>query len=64
MTVGDLKKHLEQYPDNYEINFSWGLEFSRLRPRGAEVVNMEFNQVVYKDKNGKWHVDDPLGELN
>ena len=60
MTIGELKKHLEGLPESHEITFAGGLEFYRLKGRGGNLVNMEFNQSVYKTKEGKWVVDDPL----
>lgn len=52
LTVGELKKELEGYPDHYELYFG-GLDFYRLKQRGPKLVQVEFNQTVYKDKNGK-----------
>ena len=58
MTIGELKKQLEGWPDDDEITFSGGLDFYRLKQRGPRLVNMEFNQLVYKTKEGKWVVQD------
>lgn len=52
LTIGELKKHLEGYPDHYELYFG-GLDFYRLKQRGPERVQMEFNQQVYTDNDGK-----------
>ena len=33
--------------------------FYRFKKRGADTVQLEFNQTIYKDaKTGKWHVDE------
>ena len=52
ITVGDLREHLAIYPDHYEIDFC-GLEFYRLKTRGENSVQMEFNQQVYLDPAGR-----------
>jgi hypothetical protein len=51
MTVGDLKRHLSVFSDDYRIDFS-GLDFYRLKRRGDLLVQVEFNQQVYRDKRG------------
>jgi hypothetical protein len=58
MTVGEFKKMLEGWPDDFELTFSGQLEVSRLKKRGDNLVDVEFNQTVYKDQNGKWCVID------
>jgi len=52
ITVGLLKEHLASYPDHYELDFG-GLEFYRLKLRGPEHVQVEFNQQVYLDGTGR-----------
>lgn len=49
ITVGMLKQALEGIPDNHELDFS-GLEFYRLKRRGPELIQVEFNEMVYRDK--------------
>jgi len=44
MTVGDLKDRLAGWNDDWEIQFN-GLTFYRLKVRGDELVNMEFNEI-------------------
>lgn len=51
-TVGTLKRALESYDDDDELDFG-GLEFYRLKKRGPHLVRVEFNQTVYKDSDGK-----------
>ncbi len=42
ITVGELKRQLEQFDDDAELHFE-ELEFYRLKIRGPKVVQMEFN---------------------
>ena len=51
-TVGDLRRQLSVYPEHYEVDFS-GLDFYRLKQRGDELIQVEFNQPVYRDANGR-----------
>lgn len=48
LTVGEFKKMLSYYDDDTEITFN-GLDFYRLKTRGDNLVQVEFNQSVYKD---------------
>lgn len=57
LTIGDLKEMLREWPDTIEIQFSGGLEFHRLKWRGDGLVQVEFNENVWRDSNGSWHVD-------
>ena len=50
ITVGDLKRMLGAYPDDAELSFS-GLDFYRLKQRGEGLVQVEFNQLVYKESD-------------
>lgn len=52
ISVGRLREELSAYPDHYEISFS-GLEFYRVKTRGPELVQVEFNQPVYLDETGR-----------
>lgn len=52
ITVGELIDHLKIFPRNFNIDFC-GLEFYRLKQRGKKSVQMEFNQPVYLDKQGR-----------
>ena len=49
ITVGEMKEMLEGWPDDMELSFN-GLEFYRLKQRGEKLLQVEFNQFVYKDK--------------
>ena len=49
MTVGDLKRILEDWPDDWNIEFN-GHTFNRLKKRDAEMVNMEFNEICRIEK--------------
>ena len=42
LTVGDLKSMLSGYENDMELNFS-GLDFYRLKQRGPNLVQVEFN---------------------
>ncbi|MGP9808637.1 hypothetical protein ACT3TQ_10025 [Halomonas sp. AOP12-C2-37] len=49
ITVGQLKEMLEGFDGGDELGFS-GLDFYRLKRRGPDLVQVEFNQQVHKDK--------------
>lgn len=45
ITVGDLRRNLSMFPDEYEVTFGSGnLEFYRLKMRGTNIVQIEFSQ--------------------
>ncbi len=48
ITVGEFKKWLSDYPDNMLLDFSM-LDFKRLKQRSPTLVQVEFNQLVYRD---------------
>lgn len=43
-TVGDLKRHLAAYDDDFELEFSGGLNFYRVKTRGDNLAVVEFNE--------------------
>ncbi len=49
ITVKELKQLLNAYSDDSVLYFG-GLDFYRLKQRGDKLVQVEFNQTVYKDK--------------
>lgn len=51
VTVGELIDQLSGFGREREL-YMGGLEFYRLKDRG-DVVQLEFNQQVYRDRNGK-----------
>ncbi len=51
ITVGQLKEHLKIYDDDYKIDFS-GLDFYRIKQRDDKLIQIEFNQQVYRDAQG------------
>lgn len=51
ITIGDLKAELQGCPDDMTIDFC-GLEFRRVKQRGETHAQMEFNQVIDRDKQG------------
>lgn len=51
MTAGELKDRLEGYPNDHEIIFGDNaLTFYRLKKRGSKLVQLEFNESVYRTK--------------
>lgn len=58
-TVGELRRALSGYPDDYELCFGPhpGLTFYRAKQRGDKLVQLEFNELDYRD--GKWRFLDP-----
>lgn len=59
ITVGDLKQQLAAFPDDYWIFFGCDdLTFYRLKVRGEKLVQMEFNQSVYRDAQGVLRIDE------
>ncbi len=52
ITVGELLDRLKHYPRDTRISFS-GLDFYRLKQRGENLIQVEFNQVVYRDSEGR-----------
>lgn len=51
ITVGDLLDQLKHYPRDAKLSFS-GLDFYRLKWRGENVIQVEFNQPVYRNSEG------------
>ncbi|MCH7424181.1 hypothetical protein [Shewanella sp. MM_2022_3] len=49
LTIGELKEMIRLYDDDTEIYFG-GLDFYRLKMRGDKLVQVEFNQTVYKER--------------
>ena len=46
MTIGDLKRHLSVFNDDYELTFGTGdLTFYRTKLRGDRLVQIEFNEI-------------------
>ncbi len=52
MTVGEFRKELAAFKDDDELSFC-GLDFYRLKRRGEDLVQVEFDQQVYTDDDGK-----------
>lgn len=47
MPLGRLREALAGYPDDYEVTFGNGnLEFYRVKQRGDDLVQIEFNQMT------------------
>jgi hypothetical protein len=57
-TIGDLRKALSLYPDDWQVIFGCEeLEFSRAKKRDEGLVQIEFSQTVYA-KEGEVVVED------
>jgi len=53
-TVGDLRRALEVFPDDWQVIFGCQeLEFYRTKTRGEKLVQIEFNQTVYTNDEGR-----------
>jgi hypothetical protein len=44
LTVGDLKRHLAAYDDDFEIAFDGDLTFYRVKTRGENLAVVEFTE--------------------
>ncbi|WP_110650234.1 hypothetical protein [Salinicola peritrichatus] len=51
ITVGDFKRMLDEFDDQLELSFS-GLEYHRISQTGDKLVQVEFEEKVFKDKTG------------
>lgn len=52
ITVGDFRKHLDSYPDDHILTFN-GLAFAQLKRRDDDQVNVEFNEIIIVNDDGK-----------
>lgn len=52
ITVGEFRKMLSNWPDDMWLDFSM-LDFYRLKQRGPNLLQVEFNQHVYRDTSNK-----------
>jgi len=52
-----LIDHLRGFDQDAEL-YMGGLEFYRLKQRGPNLVQLEFNQSVYRDETGKLIAED------
>jgi hypothetical protein len=57
ITVEQLVSQLRNFPQQAEVSFS-GLAFYRLKQRGPDLVQVEFNEVVYRRDDGTMCVED------
>ena len=58
MTIGELRKHFDEIPDDWTVNFS-GLDFYRIKRRDEKHVQIEFSQLDYLDSGGRVIVENP-----
>lgn len=56
ITVGELKRMLAVHNDEDELSFS-GLDFYRLKQRGPDLVQVEFDQQVVTDDDGRVYIE-------
>lgn len=56
--VKTLINQLQGLPDDTRVGFS-GLNFYRVKWRGQTMINIEFNEHVYRDSNGHLVVEAP-----
>ncbi len=57
ITVGELILHLKAFSHDDEL-YMGGLHFHRLKRRGDHVVQLEFNEQVFRDKRGELIAED------
>lgn len=57
ITVGELIRQLAVFPESADLSFS-GLRFYRLKSRAPDVVQLEFVEQVYRDRDGTLVVSD------
>lgn len=58
ITVGRLREALAIYDDDCELSFS-GLTFCRIKSRGENLAQVEFNELVHLDSEGRVVVQNP-----
>ncbi|QDU51206.1 hypothetical protein [Gimesia panareensis] len=57
MTVQEFKLLVERLPSDHDLIFSNGLSFYRFKQRDEKLIQLEFGENIYRDKNGDWCVD-------
>jgi len=61
MTVGDLRREIEGLPDDASIFFGCdSLRFYRVKKRGNNYYQIEFNQTVYDNEEGEVFITNHL----
>jgi hypothetical protein len=58
ITVGALRQALSAYKDSDELSFS-GLTYYRVKLRGPALAQIEFDEQVYRDDEGRVVVQNP-----
>lgn len=58
ISVAELRQELSHYPDHFRVSFS-GLDFYRVKQRGPETIQIEFNQAVHRTGEGRVVVEFP-----
>jgi len=57
ITVADLRRQLDAFPGDAELFFG-GLRFYRLKNRAEKLVQMEFDEQVYRRDDGTLVIED------
>lgn len=57
ISVGELRKQLEIFDDDAEI-YAGGLTLYKLKLVGEKLVQMEFNEYVHRNKEGRLIIDE------
>jgi hypothetical protein len=57
ISVGELRRQLEIFDDNAEI-YAGGLTLYKLKVIGDKLIQMEFNEYVHRDKEGKLVIEE------
>lgn len=58
ISVQDLRDELALYPSHYRVSFS-GLTFYRVKQRGPEIIQIEFDEAVHRTAEGRVVVENP-----
>lgn len=58
VTVGEFRSLLKGIPADWEITFAGVLEFNRIKQRDAKLIDVEFNERIYRTKRGALRASD------
>lgn len=57
ITVGELRSQLEAFDDDCVLALN-GLTFSRVKLRGDNLLQIETQEIIYRDKSGNLIIDE------
>ena len=60
--VGVLKGQLSNIPDDWDLTFGGVLDFYRIKQRGKQHIDIEFNQIIDRNKDGRVVLADPVAD--